>query len=132
MLSEKLLEILRDYWREYRPQEFLFFGQDKTRPVHRKRVWVWCQSIAKKAQLTKSITVHTLRHTFATHLLEGGTNVKVLQALLGHRCLRTTARYTHVSREHILETKSPLDRVDLNDPNKKDQIDPGNPDPNES
>jgi integrase/recombinase XerD len=109
MLSPKLLEVLRDYYRVYRPTASLFFGQDKERPLHRRTVLVTCQRIARRAGLTKRVTVHTLRHSFATHLLEAGVDLRTIQALLGHRSLRTTALYTFVSPERVAATPSPLD-----------------------
>jgi site-specific recombinase XerD len=109
MLSPKLLEVLRDYYRVYRPTASLFFGQDKGRPLHRRTVLVTCQRIARRAGLTKRVTVHTLRHSFATHLLEAGVDLRTIQALLGHRSLRTTALYTFVSPERVAATPSPLD-----------------------
>jgi integrase/recombinase XerD len=109
MLSPKLLEVLRYYYRVYRPTASLFFGQDKERPLHRRTVLVTCQRIARRAGLTKRVTVHTLRHSFATHLLEAGVDLRTIQALLGHRSLRTTALYTFVSPERVAATPSPLD-----------------------
>jgi integrase/recombinase XerD len=112
MLSPKLLEVLRAYWKAYRPSTWLFFGKDKTRPLHRKTVYVACLGIARRAGLKKRICVHTLRHSFATHLLEAGTDLRTIQALLGHRHPRTTALYTFVSLERVAATKSPLDLLE--------------------
>jgi len=109
MLSPKLLEVLRDYYKAFRPTATLFFGRDKGRPLDRGTVLWACQGIARRAGLTKHITVHTLRHSFATHLLEAGVDLRTIQALLGHRSLRTTALYTFVSPERIAATPSPLD-----------------------
>jgi integrase/recombinase XerD len=109
MLSPKLLEVLRAYWKKYRPTDWLFPGKDGTRPRNPLSVLQRCQRIARRAGLTKRVTVHTLRHSFATHLLEAGTDIRTIQALLGHRSLRTTALYTYVSMERVLATKSPLD-----------------------
>lgn len=109
MLSPKLLEILRDYYKAFRPTACLFFGKDKGRPLDRGTVLWACRRIARRAGLTKHVTPHTLRHSFATHLLEAGIDLRTIQALLGHRSLRTTALYTYVSPERVAATPSPLD-----------------------
>jgi integrase/recombinase XerD len=109
MLSPKLLEVLRDYYKAFRPTATLFFGKDKGRPLHRATVLRACRLIARRAGLTKRVTVHTLRHSFATHLLEADVDLRTIQALLGHRSLRTTALYTFVSMERVAATPSPLD-----------------------
>jgi len=109
MLSPKLLGVLRDYYRAFRPTATLFFGRDKGRPLDRGTVWRACRAIARRAGLAKRVTVHTLRHSFATHLLEAGVDLRTIQALLGHRSLRTTALYTYVSPERVAATPSPLD-----------------------
>ena len=109
MLSPKLLQVLRDYYKEFRPTSWLFFAKDKGRPLRRDTVLWVCQQSARRAGLTKHVTVHTLRHSFATHLLEAGVDLRTIQALLGHRSLRTTALYTFVSVDRIAATPSPLD-----------------------
>lgn len=109
MLSPRLLELLREYWRKYRPATWLFPGQDPRRHVDRRVPVQICAAVARRAHLRKKVTPHTLRHTFATHLLESGTDIRTIQALLGHRSLRTTALYTLVSMKTVLGTKSPLD-----------------------
>ena len=109
MLSPTLLQVLRDYYKVFRPTSWLFFGQDKERPLDRATVLSACRRIAQRAGLTKHVTVHTLRHSFATHLLEAGVDLRTIQALLGHRSLRTTALYTFVSTERVAATPSPLD-----------------------
>ncbi len=109
MLSPKLLKLLRDYYKAFRPTATLFFGRDKNRPLDRSTVLRACRLFAHRAGLTKRITVHTLRHSFATHLLEAGVDLRTIQALLGHRSLRTTALYTFVSTERVAATPSPLD-----------------------
>jgi integrase/recombinase XerD len=114
MLSPKLLAVLRAYWKVWRPTDGLFFpGQNRSRPLERRTVLRHCQHIAQRAGLTKRVTVHTLRHSFATHLLEAGTDIRTIQALLGHRSLRTTALYTFVSIDRVSGTSSPLDLLDL-------------------
>jgi site-specific recombinase XerD len=109
MLSPKLLEVLREYYKAFRPTNTLFFGIDRARPMDRGSVLRACRLIARRAGLTKRVTVHTLRHSFATHLLEAGVDLRTIQALLGHRSLRTTALYTFVSTERVAATPGPLD-----------------------
>jgi site-specific recombinase XerD len=109
MLSPKLLGVLREYYKAFRPTATLFFGRDKGRPLDRGTVLRACRLIARRAGLSKRVTVHTLRHSFATHLLEAGVDLRTIQALLGHRSLRTTALYTFVSTERVAATPSPLD-----------------------
>jgi integrase/recombinase XerD len=112
MLSPQLLEVLRAYWKACRPRTWLFAGQDRTRPLTCAAVRLGCRRIARRAGLSKRVTPHTLRHSFATHLLDAGTDIRVIQALLGHRSLRTTALYTFVSMAKIAATTSPLDLVE--------------------
>jgi len=109
VLSERLLTFLRDYWRQQRPPTWLFPGQTQAGHACPESVRrVFRQALATTG-IRKRATVHTLRHSFATHLLETGTDVAVIRALLGHDSLRATAVYTHVSLEHIGRTRSPLD-----------------------
>ena len=108
IFSEQLA-VEREYYRAFRPTASLFFGQDKARPLHRATVLRACRCIARRAGLRKRVPVHTLRHSFATHLLEAGVDLRTIQALLGHRSLRTTALYTFVSPERVAATPSPLD-----------------------
>jgi len=111
MLSPSLLETLREYWRTSKPRVCLFPGDGGKKPL--------CVSAAQKAfgraklaaGIRKPISFHTLRHTFATHLLEDGVNVRKIQAVLGHRSLQTTERYTHVAENYLHEIRSPLDRL---------------------
>lgn len=112
MLSPKLLEVLREYWRAFQPTEWLFFGNDRSRPINRLSLLESCKQTARRAGLNKSISPHTFRHSFATHLLDAGTDIRTIQALLGHRSLRTTALYTYVSLEKVVATTSPLDLLD--------------------
>ena len=111
MLSPRLLAVLREYWKADRPKHWLFPGQVSDRPLTERAVCRACVQAAQDAGLGKHVTVHTLRHSFATHLLEGGTNLRTIQLLLGHRSLRTTAVYTHVSAACLEATQSPLDRL---------------------
>jgi integrase/recombinase XerD len=111
MLSPRLLVVLREYWKVARPTDWLFPGDVPGRPLTDGAVHRICLRAANIAGLGKHITIHTLRHSFATHLLEGGTDLRTIQVLLGHRSLRTTAVYTHVSAVALAATQSPLDRL---------------------
>lgn len=113
MLSTQLLTILRGYWRLARPQTWLFPGRSENKPIDPQVLYAACRSACKAAGLGKRVTVHTLRHSFATHLLEAGTDIRIIQALLGHNNLSTTARYTQVADTTIRRTTSPLDRLRL-------------------
>jgi site-specific recombinase XerD len=113
MLSPQLLTILRGYWRLARPRQWLFPGRDESRPIDPQVLHAACRSACKAAGLAKRVTVHTLRHSFATHLLEAGTDIRIIQVLLGHSNLSTTARYTRVASTTIRNTASPLDRLRL-------------------
>jgi len=113
MLSPQLLTILRGYWRLVRPRHWLFPGRDESRPIDPQVLHAACRSAYKAAGLAKRVTVHTLRHSFATHLLEAGTDIRIIQVLLGHSNLSTTARYTRVASTTIRNTASPLDRLRL-------------------
>lgn len=112
MLSEQLLTALRDYYRKVRPKDWLFPGSKPGNHVAGHSL----QSAVKRAReasgIKKDFSLHTLRHSFATHLLEAGTDLRTIQMLLGHRCLGTTAIYTHVSRKSACATKSPLDSLE--------------------
>jgi len=113
MLSAALLAILRSYWRLARPTPWLFPGRSPDKPIDVQVLHAACRSATKAAGLTKRVSVHTLRHSFATHLLESGTDIRIIQVLLGHSNLSTTARYNHVATTTIAMTQSPLDRLDL-------------------
>ena len=113
MLSAQLLAILRSYWRLARPTRWLFAGRDPTRPIEPTVLHAACRSACAAAGLAKRVSVHTLRHCFATHLLESGTDIRIIQVLLGHRDLTTTARYTRVATSTLAATPSPLDRLRL-------------------
>jgi integrase/recombinase XerD len=113
MLSPQLLVVLRTYWRETRSAHWLFPGQDNSRPLDPSVLQTTCRIARVTAKLDKPVTVHTLRHSFATHLLEAGTDIRIIQALLGHRDLSTTARYTQVATTTIGNTASPFDRLKL-------------------
>jgi integrase/recombinase XerD len=112
MLSAQLLDILRTYWRLTRPTDWLFPGRGE-RPIDVTVLHSACRSATKAAGLTKKVSVHTLRHSFATHLLESGVDIRIIQVLLGHNSLSTTARYTQVATTTIAAAQSPLDRLTL-------------------
>ncbi len=111
-LADRLLVVLRDYWKAYHPTAWLFPGKHHDRPIHRVTVAIVCRQIGKRAGLRKRVTVHMLRHSYATHLLDAGTDLRIIQALLGHRSIKTTALYTHVSQAKIESTPSPLDLLE--------------------
>ncbi len=111
MLSPKLLELLRVYWKRYRPRTWLFPGRNPGRPTTQKTIWRICHQARAAAHLSKPISPHTLRHCFATHLLEDEIDLRRIQVLLGHRNLKTTAKYLHVSNLAVRTTISPLDRL---------------------
>ncbi len=109
MLSHKLLTVLREYWRTYRTEHWLFDGQIPQQPLTRSTVHKVFQKAKLKAGIIKNVSVHSLRHAFATHLLESGVNIRKIQLLLGHRSLQSTQIYTHVARDYLDDTPSPLD-----------------------
>jgi site-specific recombinase XerD len=109
MLSPRLLQQLRDYWKIKRPKPFLFPGDEPGVPITRATIARVVKLAAQKAGITKNVHPHTLRHCFATHLLEAGVDLRTIQLLLGHRSLRTTAIYLHVASSSLLQTPSPLD-----------------------
>lgn len=121
--STSLLETLRAYWRLERPMGYLFpsyrpyFGskrdRNKEHPISDKTVWYTCQQAAQAAGIRKHITPHTLRHSYATHLHEGGADLRTIQFLLGHGDLRTTAKYLHLSEKHLRSVFDPLERLKL-------------------
>jgi len=111
ILSSVALEVLRQYWHKYRPKEWLFSGQLSDKPISERSI----QKIFEKAKnlvgIKKPATVHTLRHSFATHLLEAGTDLHHIQLLLGHKFPKTTTIYLHVSRKDLTRIVSPLDFI---------------------
>jgi len=109
MLSPRLLETLTGYWRAVRPKEWLFPGAIKDRPITRDAVGDACQKAHSVSGLSKPVTPHSLRHAFAVHLLEAGTDVRTIQLLLGHRSLSTTAQYLRIATNKVCSTTSPLE-----------------------
>lgn len=109
MLSPRLLDVLRTYWKSARPTQWLFPGEVPGQPITREAVGLACQKARRDAGITKPITPHSLRHAFASHLLESGANLRTIQLLLGHRSLATTARYLKVATTTVCATTSPFD-----------------------
>jgi len=111
ILSQTTLELLREYWRKYRPQEWLFPGTKEKDHLSTHSIQLLFYQAKKRAGITKPASVHTLRHSFATHLIEAGTSLHHVQLLLGHRSPTTTTVYLHVSRLNLAQVTSPLDRA---------------------
>lgn len=110
LLSEKLLLKLRDYYKQYKPKEYLFEGQ-KGGKYSAESVLKIVKSAGRRIRLNKKVTPHILRHSFATHLLENGTDIRVIQKLLGHNSIKTTQRYTHIATNQFVKIKNPLDQL---------------------
>jgi site-specific recombinase XerD len=108
-LSQSLLELLREYWRQNQPPVWLFPGRDPQRAIDRSTIARICSKARRKSKIKKRVTPHTLRHTFATHLLENGVDLRKIQILLGHRSLTTTSIYMHVSMKALQDVRSPFD-----------------------
>jgi site-specific recombinase XerD len=109
LLSQVALETLREYWKEYRPKVWLFPGANPEHYVSVSYIQVGFKRAKTKAGITKPATCHTLRHSFATHLLEAGVDLHTIQVLLGHSSIRTTTVYLHVSKKNLAKVVSPLD-----------------------
>src|SRR6202051_10869 len=125
MLSPKLLEALREHWRRLprKSSAWLFPGNrwhTGDTPIDTKVVWNACKEAAQRASLQKSVHPHTLRHCFATHLLEDGADLRTIQILLGHNDLKETARYLHLSQRHLHAAASPLDSLPLEGPSPQE------------
>ncbi len=129
LLSKKLLVELRSYYRQYRPHTYLFpssFKKKKDQPLTYESVRNIYEDARKKAAVKKGAGIHTLRHSFATHLLEAGYDIRKIQVLMGHTRLTTTMIYLHVSRQTLSQIPSPLDLIDTKHANKEDSTDDPN------
>jgi integrase/recombinase XerD len=123
MLSKVLIEALREHWKQHKPKEWLFPGGSRhtySKPITSKVPWQACLRAAKRCGLEKKVHPHVLRHCFATHLLDAGTDLRTIQKLLGHSSLEQTARYLHVSKRHLNTAVSPLDALFPNKTNNPD------------
>lgn len=109
MLSSTLLDTLREYFKLFRPKKWLFYGRTEDEPINPRSVQKMIVRAASAAGIRKRVTAHVLRHSFATHLLDRGTNLRYIQELLGHSSIKTTMIYTHVSPRKLTEVVSPLD-----------------------
>jgi integrase/recombinase XerD len=115
-LSPTLLETLRAHWRWLKPQTYLFpsrLHRDCEQPITDKIVWRACTEAAKRAGIRKRVTPHLVRHSWATHLLEAGTDLRTIQLLLGHEDLEVTARYLHLSQQHLQQVANPIEQLQL-------------------
>ena len=115
-LSPRLLEILRDYWKWRKPQVYLFPSLLRPRPdkpITDKTIWYAVREAARRAGIKKKVTPHTLRHSWATHLLERGTDLKTIQVLLGHADLEATTIYLHLSQRHLQSMTNPVDALSI-------------------
>ncbi len=108
-LTPGLLKLLRQYWREYHPQSWLFPGASMDKRYDMATPGHLLKKVCRKAGITKRVSMHTLRHSFATHLLEAGANLRIIQQMLGHEKIQTTSLYTHISLEELREAPSTMD-----------------------
>jgi integrase/recombinase XerD len=124
-LTPKLLEVLRDYWRWKRPRVYLFpskMGDHSIeQPISGKTVWNICRAAATRAGIQKKLSPHTLRHCFATHLLESGADLRMIQLLMGHERLEDTTIYLHLSQRHLHAAVNPLDQLTLRTPEERQE-----------
>jgi site-specific recombinase XerD len=119
-LNQKLLTTLREYWRWMRPKTYLFPGTSNgwraDKPITAKVIWEAVQHAARKAGIEKHVTPHTLRHCFATHMLEAGADLRTIQILMGHKDIEATTRYLHVSTKRLQAATNPLERIPVSGP----------------
>jgi integrase/recombinase XerD len=113
LLPPKLQELLRSYWRSWRPTDWLFPGARPGQPISVKAIFMACRNAARSADIAKPVHPHSLRHAFATHLLEAGVDLRTIQILLGHTNLETTARYLQVADVNVRATVSPLESLEF-------------------
>jgi site-specific recombinase XerD len=122
LLTPKLLETLREYWRWMKPKTYLFPGTVKgwraDVPITEKIVWQAVREAAERAGITKHVSPHSLRHCFATHMLEAGADLRTIQVLLGHAKLAHTTVYLHLSRRHLQAIPSPLEAIEVSSPDE--------------
>ncbi len=109
ILSEINLSVLRKYWLMYKPHSWLFPGENPDNHITERTAQKVFQNCKEKAKITKNVSIHSLRHSFATHLLESGTDVYHIQKLMGHSSTKTTSMYIHIKNESLLQIKSPID-----------------------
>lgn len=114
-LSQGILELLRKYYKVYKPKDFLFEGQYEGGPYSTRSLQQIFHRAKEASHIRQEVTFHSLRHSYATHLHEAGTDIKIIQELLGHNDLKTTLRYTHVSNLTIEKVRSPFDSLNLKD-----------------
>jgi site-specific recombinase XerD len=111
ILANNTLKFLRGYWRMYEPTHWLFEGQNPARHLNVSSIQRAFKASKEKACIRRNVTVHSLRHSFATHLLEQGTDIHIVQRLLGHSSIKTTTIYLHLTKESVTKVESPLDRL---------------------
>lgn len=116
ILSPRLLVCLRKYWEscKIKPTKYLFPGRNNNEPLSARAAQWMMGNLVKRAGIKKKVSIHSLRHSFATHMLEQGVDIRRIQLLLGHKSLKTTSIYLHVATNYLAETKSPLDYINFN------------------
>jgi site-specific recombinase XerD len=124
ILSKRLLVELRAYWKKYRPKDLLFPSPVKDAPLNRASLGLVFKTARERAGITKNVTFHSLRHAFATNLLESGVNIRTIQILLGHSSINSTTLYLHVARKDIDAVTSPLDLIDIANIDRFKQLKP--------
>lgn len=113
ILSDKLLGVLRDYFIRYRPKIFLFNGCKPSTAISSRTIQVVCKQTLKRAKIDKKASSHTLRHSYATHLMDKGIDLRIIQSLLGHKSIKTTMQYCHLTKSRFADVKSPLDDLSV-------------------